>query len=146
MLMLVLLLQALPLSALAAAGHVLTDEELAAAYALTGFGEDRGIGLAIVRDGRADHLVGLGGAGPAAGVEVDLADQEEGVVGEEARRVVLGDAAEDHGGVAGLAAGELALALEEERLGLEFAVLGAHGLAEIGPGLVELALVDLVAA
>ena len=38
-LMLVLLLQALPLSALASAGHVLTDEELAAAYALTGFGD-----------------------------------------------------------------------------------------------------------
>ena len=36
----VLLLQALPLNALAAAGHVLSDEELAAAYALTGFGEN----------------------------------------------------------------------------------------------------------
>ena len=34
-----LLLQALPLSALAAAGHVLTAEELAAAYALTGFAD-----------------------------------------------------------------------------------------------------------
>ena len=39
MLMLLLLMQALPLEALAASGHVLTDEELAAAYALTGFGE-----------------------------------------------------------------------------------------------------------
>ncbi len=39
MLMTVLLIQALPLGALAAAGHVLTSEELAAAYALTGFGD-----------------------------------------------------------------------------------------------------------
>ena len=39
LLTLVLLLQALSLSALAAAGHVLTDEELAAAYALTGFAD-----------------------------------------------------------------------------------------------------------
>jgi hypothetical protein len=39
LLTLVLLLQALPLSALAAVGHVLTDEELAAAYALTGFAD-----------------------------------------------------------------------------------------------------------
>ena len=39
MLMLILLVQAMPLGAFAAAGHVLTDEELAAAYALTGFGD-----------------------------------------------------------------------------------------------------------
>ena len=38
-LMAALLIQALPLGALAAAGHVLTDGELAAAYALTGFGD-----------------------------------------------------------------------------------------------------------
>ena len=38
-LMLVLLIQAMPLNALAAAGHVLTEEKLAAAYALTGFGD-----------------------------------------------------------------------------------------------------------
>ena len=38
-LMTVLLIQAMPLSALASVGHVLTDEELAAAYALTGFGD-----------------------------------------------------------------------------------------------------------
>ena len=37
--MLLLLVQALPLNALAEAGHVLTDAELAAAYALTGFGD-----------------------------------------------------------------------------------------------------------
>ena len=36
---LLMLIQALPLNALAAAGHVLTDDELAAAYALTGFGD-----------------------------------------------------------------------------------------------------------
>jgi len=40
-LMLLLLIQAVPLDALAAAGHVLTDEELAAAVALTGVGVDR---------------------------------------------------------------------------------------------------------
>ena len=34
-----MLVQALPLGALAGAGHVLTEEELAAAYALTGFGD-----------------------------------------------------------------------------------------------------------
>ena len=39
MLMVILLVQAMPLGAFAAAGHVLTDEELAAAYALTGFGD-----------------------------------------------------------------------------------------------------------
>ena len=38
-LMVLLLVQALPLGALAGAGHVLTEEELAAAYALTGFGD-----------------------------------------------------------------------------------------------------------
>ena len=38
LLTLLLLAQVLPLNALAAAGHVLTDGELAAAYALTGFG------------------------------------------------------------------------------------------------------------
>ena len=38
-LMVLLLVQAMPLGAFAAAGHVLTDEELAAAYALTGFGD-----------------------------------------------------------------------------------------------------------
>ena len=38
-LMVLLLVQAMPLDAFAAAGHVLTDEELAAAYALTGFGD-----------------------------------------------------------------------------------------------------------
>ncbi len=38
-LMTVLLIQAMPLGAFAAMGHVLTDEELAAAYALTGFGD-----------------------------------------------------------------------------------------------------------
>ena len=38
LLTLLLLAQALPLNALAAAGHVLTEAELAAAYALTGFG------------------------------------------------------------------------------------------------------------
>ena len=40
LLMILLLVQSLPLNALAAAGHVLTGEELAAAYALTGFDED----------------------------------------------------------------------------------------------------------
>ena len=39
LLTLVVLIQALPVNALAAAGHVLTAEELAAAYALTGFGD-----------------------------------------------------------------------------------------------------------
>ena len=39
LLMVLLLTQAMPLDAFAAAGHVLTDEELAAAYALTGFGD-----------------------------------------------------------------------------------------------------------
>lgn len=38
-LMVLVLVQAMPLGAFAAAGHVLTDEELAAAYALTGFGD-----------------------------------------------------------------------------------------------------------
>ena len=38
--MTLILAQTLPLHALAAAGHVLTDDELAAAYALTGFGAD----------------------------------------------------------------------------------------------------------
>ena len=38
-LILLMLVQALPLNALAAAGHVLTNDELAAAYALTGFGD-----------------------------------------------------------------------------------------------------------
>ena len=37
--MVLLLVQAMLLGAFAAAGHVLTDEELAAAYALTGFGD-----------------------------------------------------------------------------------------------------------
>ena len=37
--MVLVLVQAMPLGAFAAAGHVLTDEELAAAYALTGFGD-----------------------------------------------------------------------------------------------------------
>ena len=114
--------------------------------ALPRLDEDHGVGGVVFGDGGADHLVRLGGAGPPAGVEVDLADEEEGVVREEARRVVLRDAAENHGGVTGLAAGELALALEEERLGLELAVRGAEGLAEVGDGLVELALVDLIAA
>ena len=40
LLMTLILAQTLPLHALAAAGHVLTDDELAAAYALTGFGAD----------------------------------------------------------------------------------------------------------
>ena len=39
LLMVLLLTQAMPLEAFAAAGHVLTDDELAAAYALTGFGD-----------------------------------------------------------------------------------------------------------
>ena len=38
-LMVLLLVQAMPLGALAGAGHVLTEEELAAAYGLTGFGD-----------------------------------------------------------------------------------------------------------
>ena len=40
LLMALIMVQVLPLRALAAAGHVLTDEALAAAYALTGFGAD----------------------------------------------------------------------------------------------------------
>ena len=48
---LVLLLQALPLSALAASGHVLTEEELAAAYALTGFGDSGARSNAAVHKG-----------------------------------------------------------------------------------------------
>lgn len=38
-LMMLMLMQALPLNALATIGNVLTEDELIAAYALTGFGE-----------------------------------------------------------------------------------------------------------
>ena len=37
-----MLMQALPLNALATIGNVLTEDELTAAYALTGFGESAG--------------------------------------------------------------------------------------------------------
>ena len=42
LLLIVMLCQVLPFDALAAVGRVLTDDELARAYALTGFGENEG--------------------------------------------------------------------------------------------------------
>ena len=51
LLMVLLLIEALPLNALAAAGHVLTEKELAAAYALTGLGEGGAQGNAAYHQG-----------------------------------------------------------------------------------------------
>ena len=112
---------------------------------LPGLGQDKGVGRVVGGHGRADHAEGLRRAGPAAGLEVDLPDGVEGVVGEEAGGKVLRHAPEDHGRVAGIAARELAAAEQQQGLGLDLGILGCVGAAQLRRRAVELPFLRQVA-
>lgn len=67
LLLMVMLAQALPMSAMASVGRVLSDEELDRAYALTGLGKGDGLyhnGMALNESMNGMQLVGLAGGAP----------------------------------------------------------------------------------
>ncbi len=115
--------------------------------ALARFGADDGVGKEFrFRDSGADHLIGFGGTGPTACFEVNLADEEVGVIREGARGVALNEAAQGHDGFGWRAFGDLHAAEEEERFSLDVWAFRIEGLAEFCRGAIEVALVGEIAA